>query len=192
MRAKSFQLCWLCATLWTISPSAPLSTGFFRQECWSGLPWHALLQGIFPTQRSNPCLLCLLHWQAVSLHLSYQGRSFLWGYSDSVENTSPISYLGEIILTIWECSERREERGVCKCVCVCDYSELKLSFKDTSSPPYIISESLTLEFLQFIFFGPNFPFSAGRGSVVTWLSGVGGELAAYLFFIQNFKEASNF
>ena len=26
---------------------------------------HALLQGIFPTQGSNPCLLCLLHWQAV-------------------------------------------------------------------------------------------------------------------------------
>ena len=24
---------------------------------------HALLQGIFPTQGSNPCLLCLLHWQ---------------------------------------------------------------------------------------------------------------------------------
>ena len=25
---------------------------------------HFLLQGIFPTQRSNPRLLCLLHWQA--------------------------------------------------------------------------------------------------------------------------------
>ena len=30
---------------------------------------HALLQGIFPTQGSNPCLLCLLHWQAGSLPL---------------------------------------------------------------------------------------------------------------------------
>ena len=28
---------------------------------------HALLQGIFPTQRSNPHLLCLLHWQVDSL-----------------------------------------------------------------------------------------------------------------------------
>ena len=28
---------------------------------------HALLQGIFPTQGLNPCLLCLLHWQADSL-----------------------------------------------------------------------------------------------------------------------------
>ena len=25
---------------------------------------HALLQGIFPTQKSNLCLLCLLLWQA--------------------------------------------------------------------------------------------------------------------------------
>ena len=28
---------------------------------------HFLLQGIFLTQGSNPCLLCLLHWQADSL-----------------------------------------------------------------------------------------------------------------------------
>ena len=31
---------------------------------------HALLQGIFPTQGSNPCLLHLLNWQAGSLPLS--------------------------------------------------------------------------------------------------------------------------
>ena len=42
--------------------------GFSRQEYWSGL--HGLLQGIFLTQGSNPCLLCLLHWQAGSLPLS--------------------------------------------------------------------------------------------------------------------------
>ena len=35
----------------------------------TGVDWHALLQGIFPTQGSNPCLLCLLHWQAGSLPL---------------------------------------------------------------------------------------------------------------------------
>ena len=35
------------------------------------LEWVAIsLQGIFPTQGSNPCLL---HWQADSLPLSYQG-----------------------------------------------------------------------------------------------------------------------
>ena len=31
---------------------------------------HALLQGIFPTQGSNPCFLCLLHWRASSLPLA--------------------------------------------------------------------------------------------------------------------------
>ena len=30
----------------------------------TGVDYHALLQGIFPTQRWNPCLLHLLHWQA--------------------------------------------------------------------------------------------------------------------------------
>ena len=30
---------------------------------------HALLQGIFPTQGSNSCLLCVLHWPAGSLPL---------------------------------------------------------------------------------------------------------------------------
>ena len=34
---------------------------------------HCLLQGIFPTHGSNPCLLCLLQWQADSLPLGHQG-----------------------------------------------------------------------------------------------------------------------
>ena len=33
-----------------------------------------LLQGIFPSQGSNPCLLCLLHWQAGSLPLAPPGK----------------------------------------------------------------------------------------------------------------------
>ena len=35
----------------------------------SGVGCHFLLQGIFPAQRSNPCLSHLLHWQANSLSL---------------------------------------------------------------------------------------------------------------------------
>ena len=35
---------------------------------------HALLQGIFLTQGSNPCLLHLLHWQAGSLPLVPPGN----------------------------------------------------------------------------------------------------------------------
>ena len=33
----------------------------------TGVGCHALLQGIFPTQELNLCLLCLLHWQMGSL-----------------------------------------------------------------------------------------------------------------------------
>ena len=35
---------------------------------------HFLLQGIFLTQGSNPCLLCLLHCRQILYHLSHQGR----------------------------------------------------------------------------------------------------------------------
>ena len=38
---------------------------------------HALLQGIFPTQGLNLCLLCLLHWQAGSLPLAPPGKPSL-------------------------------------------------------------------------------------------------------------------
>ena len=69
----------------------PLSMGLSRQESWSGFPafpahlrmrpasraqgknpgvgCHFLLQGIFPTHGLNPCLFCLLHWQADFLPL---------------------------------------------------------------------------------------------------------------------------
>ena len=57
----------LFATPWTIY-SLPGSSvlGIFQARIlqWVG---HFLLQGIFPTQGLNPCLLCLLHWQVVSL-----------------------------------------------------------------------------------------------------------------------------
>ena len=38
-----------------------------------GVGCHALFQGIFLTQGSNPHLLSLLHWQAGSLPLRHQG-----------------------------------------------------------------------------------------------------------------------
>ena len=39
---------------WTVAHQVPLSMEFSRQGYWSGL--HSLLQGIFPTQGSNPSL----------------------------------------------------------------------------------------------------------------------------------------
>ena len=57
MPAQLLSHVWLFLTLRTVAHQAPLSMGFSRQESWSGL--HALLQGIFLTQGSNPCVLCL-------------------------------------------------------------------------------------------------------------------------------------
>ena len=53
------------------SRQAPLSMGFSRQEYWRS--YHALLQGIFLTQGLSCHLLCLLHWQVVSLPLVHLG-----------------------------------------------------------------------------------------------------------------------
>ena len=55
-----FSRVWLSATPWTLGPwDSPGEN--------TGAGCHALLQGIFPTQGSNPRLLCLLHWQVGSL-----------------------------------------------------------------------------------------------------------------------------
>ena len=57
------------ATAWTVACQAPLSMGFPRQEYQSGLPLP--LPGIFPTQGSNPHLVCFQHWQTDCLPLSH-------------------------------------------------------------------------------------------------------------------------
>ena len=61
------------ATPGTAARQAPLSLGFSRQEHWSGC--HALLQGISPTQGSNPGLP---HGRWTLYHLSHiiQLKSF--------------------------------------------------------------------------------------------------------------------
>ena len=46
----------------------------------TGLGCRALLQGIFPTQGSNPCLLRLLPWQAGSLPPHYLGSALKCTY----------------------------------------------------------------------------------------------------------------
>ena len=50
----------LFMTLWTIARQAPLSMGFSRQECWSGLPfpplWDLPDPGIEPTSLGSPAL----------------------------------------------------------------------------------------------------------------------------------------
>ena len=54
----------------TVAHQAPLSIGILQQG--TGVGGHALLQGIFPTQGSNPGLL---HCRQILYHLSHQGRN---------------------------------------------------------------------------------------------------------------------
>ena len=68
-----FNHVWLFAALWTIACQAPLSMGFSRQKYCSGLLCPP--PGIFPTQGSNPHLLCILYWQVGSLPLVPPGKT---------------------------------------------------------------------------------------------------------------------
>ena len=65
------ELCPKLGTLWTVAYHAPLSLKFPGKN--TGVDCHFFLQGFFPSQGSNPCLFCLLHWQADSLPLSHLG-----------------------------------------------------------------------------------------------------------------------
>ena len=56
----------------TVAHRAPLSMGFSRQD--TGVGCHALLQGIFPTQGSNPYLFCLRPQQEGSSPLGPPGK----------------------------------------------------------------------------------------------------------------------
>ena len=64
-----------CRTLFypmDYSPPGSSVHGIFPGKT-AGVGCHLFLQGIFPTQRLNPCLLPLLHWQADTLPLSHVG-----------------------------------------------------------------------------------------------------------------------
>ena len=56
----------LFVTPWTVAHQAPRSMEFPDKN--TGVGCHSLLQGIFLTQGSNPCLLCLLHCRQVLYH----------------------------------------------------------------------------------------------------------------------------
>ena len=48
----------------------------------TGVGWHALLRGIFPTQGVNLCLLRLLRWRAGSLPCLGRNKSRIFGTLD--------------------------------------------------------------------------------------------------------------
>ena len=56
---------------------------------------HFLLQEIFLTQGSNPCLLYLLHWQEDSLPLSLLGSPFYYVYKLNFVQPTPVLLPGK-------------------------------------------------------------------------------------------------
>ena len=73
MCAKSLQSCLTLGDPMDFSPARILCPWDSPGKT-TGLGCHALLQGIFPTQRLNPCLLSLLHWQTGSSALAAPGK----------------------------------------------------------------------------------------------------------------------
>ena len=81
----------------------------------TGVGCHDLLQGIFPTQGSNPHLLCLLHWQTGSLPLSHQGKPFgpiiSWQIDGKkVETVTDFVFLGSKITVDSDCRHEIKRR----------------------------------------------------------------------------------
>ena len=68
-----FSHVWLCVTLRTVAPAGFSVHGDSPGKN-TGIGFHALLQGIFPTQGLNPSFLCFLHWQAGYLPLAPPGK----------------------------------------------------------------------------------------------------------------------
>ena len=73
MHAESFQLCLTLCDPVDYSPPGSSTHGDSPNKN-TGVGCCVLLQGTFPTQGWNPCLLDLLHWQAGSLPLAPTGK----------------------------------------------------------------------------------------------------------------------
>ena len=69
MRAKLVQACMTLCKPYGLQPTRLLYPWDFPGKN-TRVGCHAFLQGIFPTQGLNPCLLRLLHWQSSSLPLA--------------------------------------------------------------------------------------------------------------------------
>ena len=90
VKVKSLSGVQLFVIPWTVAYQAPLSMGFSRQECWSGLPFPTPGDlpdsGIEPTSLESPALA------ADSLPLSYLGRPF-----DADQNVTMIFYSKKLL-----------------------------------------------------------------------------------------------
>ena len=66
----------------------------------TGVGCHALLQGIFLTQGSNPCLLSLLHCQVGSLPLAPPGKKALIGITECKSSFLLYNWASQVVLVV--------------------------------------------------------------------------------------------
>ena len=93
-----------CPTLWgTTDRSPPGSPG--RN---SGVGCHLLLQG------SNPCLLCLLHWQMDSLPPSHLGSPPFCNWGE--QHFQTLALIWEVLSTI-NMNKQKQDMHVCVLTC---------------------------------------------------------------------------
>jgi len=95
---------WLFATRWTRACQSPLSWNFPGKN--TGVGCHFLLQGIFPTQEWNLCLLSLLHWQGDSLKLCHRESPFVLLYLifKAISYSKPPIKMFSVFLLFLKCS----------------------------------------------------------------------------------------
>ena len=109
------QSCQLFVTPWTVVHQAPLSWDSPGKN--TGVGSHILLQGIFPTQGSNPGLL---HCRQILYHLSHLGSARGPGNpepkcapsicSPKHQNSPPLESL---LRTQWECMSFNKYKTLC-------------------------------------------------------------------------------
>ena len=87
--AAHAQSCQILCDLKDCSPPGTSVRGYPPEKN-TGVGFHFLLQGIFPTQGSNPHLLCLLHWQAGSLPQVPREAMLKQGRSSQENNTAAV------------------------------------------------------------------------------------------------------
>ena len=98
----------LLGTQWTVAHQAPLSTGFSRQEYWSGLPCPP--PRIFPTQGLNPRVLCLsigrrilytsVTWEAPLMSLVCCISKEVKHGGNSLSRATPLNSWGSLSLAV--------------------------------------------------------------------------------------------
>ena len=90
------------------SPPGPFVHGILQARILE-LGCHALLQGIFLTQGSNLCFLCLLHWQAGSLpatSATWEAQILLYKYIYlDLGAMAPNQFHIWVKNLVWDCRE---------------------------------------------------------------------------------------